>query len=110
MSVALGISIAHNGSVALICDGKVKIAIQAERIARKKKKHLFLDREENLMKKCVEYCLNSTGYNYKDIKIYDKVKDDTSSFLVTVIIFLDQSLTNGLWLIINMFGNISEHF
>lgn len=68
MSVALGISIAHNGSVALICDGKVKIAIQAERIARKKKKHLFLDREENLMKKCVEYCLNSTGYNYKDIK------------------------------------------
>ena len=26
MSVILGISIAHNGGVALICDGKVKIA------------------------------------------------------------------------------------
>ena len=53
MNVALGISIAHNGSVALICDGEVKIAIQAERISRRKRKHLFLDREKELMKKCV---------------------------------------------------------
>ena len=40
MNVALGISIAHNGSVALICDGEVKIAIQAERISRRKREIL----------------------------------------------------------------------
>ncbi len=68
MNVALGISIAHNGSVALICDGEVKIAIQAERISRRKRKHLFLDREKELMKKCVQYCLKSSGFDYKDIK------------------------------------------
>ena len=36
MSIILGINTHHNGSVALICDGKVKSAIQAERISRER--------------------------------------------------------------------------
>jgi len=68
MSVILGISIAHNGGVALICDGKVKIAIQAERISRRKRQHLYLDREIELIKNCVQYCLSATGFEYSDIE------------------------------------------
>ena len=50
MGVILGISNSHNGSVALIVDGQVKVAIQAERISVAKDKvfplamrHLFYD-------------------------------------------------------------------
>ena len=40
MGVILGISNSHNGSVALIVDGQVKVAIQAERISRRKRQSL----------------------------------------------------------------------
>ena len=42
MSVVLGISNSHNGSVALICGGEVRVAIQAERISRIKRDGLPL--------------------------------------------------------------------
>ena len=68
MSVVLGISNAHNGSVALISDGKVKVAIQAERISRHKRQFLSLDQEKNFMQNCVDYCLNATGFKHSDIE------------------------------------------
>ena len=68
MSVVLGISNAHNGSVALISNGVVKCAIQAERISRKKTQALYLDRERSLMENCVRYCLNATGFQYSDVE------------------------------------------
>ncbi|MFL2868560.1 MAG: carbamoyltransferase C-terminal domain-containing protein [Prochlorococcus marinus] len=67
MNVILGFSNTHNGSVALICDGKVKVAIQAERISRKKRQSLPLGKEIDLTHKCVEYCLSSSGLTYKDL-------------------------------------------
>ena len=67
MGIILGFSNTHNGSVALICDGEVKVAIQAERISRRKRQSLPLGKEIELTHKCVEYCLNSSGFQYKDI-------------------------------------------
>ena len=67
MHITLGISNSHNGSVALICDGEVRVAIQAERISRCKRKVLPLGEEIQLAQKCVKYCLNSSGFKYKDI-------------------------------------------
>ena len=56
MSVILGFSNTHNGSVALINNGEVKVAIQAERISRRKRKSLPLGKEPELAQKCVQYC------------------------------------------------------
>ena len=68
MSIVLGISNAHNGSVALISEGVIKCAIQAERISRKKTQGLYLDRGSSLMENCVRYCLNATGFQYSDVE------------------------------------------
>lgn len=67
MSVILGFSNTHNGSVALISDGEVKVAIQAERISRRKRKNLPLGQEKELAQKCVQYCLKGSGLQYQDI-------------------------------------------
>ena len=68
MSIILGISNSHNGSVALICDGQVKSAIQAERISRVKRQALYLKNDIKLVEKCVHYCLDATGFEYSDIE------------------------------------------
>ena len=60
MTIVLGISISHNGSVALIRDGKVLSAIQAERISRKKRQPLILGEENEVSTECVNYCLNAS--------------------------------------------------
>ena len=67
MSVVLGFSNTHNGSVALICDGEVQVAIQAERISRRKRQSLPLGKEIKLAQKCVHYCLDYAGLEYEDI-------------------------------------------
>jgi len=67
MSVILGFSNTHNGSVALIRDGEVEIAIQAERISRRKRQILSLGEELELTQKCVRYCLDASGLQYQDI-------------------------------------------
>ena len=67
MSVILGFSNTHNGSVALIRDGEVEIAIQAERISRRKRQSLLLGEELELTQKCVRYCLDASGLQYQDI-------------------------------------------
>jgi len=68
MSVILGINLSHNGSVALISNGEVKSAIQAERISRLKRYPLILGQETEVFKKCINYCLNEAGFNYSDIE------------------------------------------
>ncbi|MDB9699571.1 hypothetical protein OAA33_01450 [Candidatus Pelagibacter sp.] len=68
MSIVLGLSNAHNGSVALIHDGVVKCAIQAERISRKKRQVLYLDQETKFIQDSVRYCLDTTGFQYSDIE------------------------------------------
>lgn len=67
MSVVLGISNSHNGSVALINGGEIKVAIQAERISRQKRQVLPLGKEIELTQECVRYCLDASGFEYGDI-------------------------------------------
>ena len=68
MGIILGISNSHNGSVALIYDGVVKSAIQAERISRQKRQSISLDKDVKLIKSCVDYCLDAAGFKYSDVE------------------------------------------
>lgn len=65
MTIILGISVTHNGSVALIRDGEILTAIQAERISRQKRQSLEFGNE--LIKECVQYCMNSSGIQISEI-------------------------------------------
>jgi carbamoyltransferase len=67
MNIVLGISNTHNGSIALICDGEVKSAIQVERISRCKRQPLLPGEEIELVHESVRYCLNASGFQYQDI-------------------------------------------
>ena len=64
----LGISNTHNGSVALTHNGKVVSAIQAERISRAKRQPIFLQGDQELVSKCVVYCLSQAGITHADIQ------------------------------------------
>ncbi|MEE2745403.1 MAG: carbamoyltransferase C-terminal domain-containing protein [Pseudomonadota bacterium] len=68
MSVTLGISNTHNGSVAIIRDGVVLAAIQAERISRIKRQSLPLEGGSSVARDCVKYCLNEAKISYSSIK------------------------------------------
>ena len=63
----LGISRSHNGSVALIHNGKVIVAVQAERLSRLKRQALEFKNDKVLISKCVKYCLNKANIDYSDI-------------------------------------------
>ena len=63
----LGISRSHNGAVALIHNGKVVSAIQAERISRIKRHAIDLNKDRILVKKCTDYCLEKAGIKYSDL-------------------------------------------
>ena len=67
MTVILGFSNTHNGSVALIRDGEIETAVQAERISRRKRQDLPIGAELELTQKCVRYCLDASGFQYQDI-------------------------------------------
>ncbi len=63
----LGISRGRNGSVALLRDGRVVCAIQAERITRVKGQVLLLDGDAEIVTRCVRYCLDTAGIDYDDL-------------------------------------------
>ena len=64
----LGITKSHNGAVALIHNGKIVSAIQAERISRIKRQSIDLKNDKILLSKCVKYCLNQAGITHADIQ------------------------------------------
>lgn len=63
----LGISRSHNGAVALLRNGVVVRAVQAERLTRVKRQGLYLDGDSDVLSRCVEYCLNDAEIGHKDI-------------------------------------------
>jgi len=63
----LGISLSHNGGVALIKDGKVSCAIQAERLARVKRQAIYLTDDAQLVTRCVQYVMKHAAIGYQDI-------------------------------------------
>jgi carbamoyltransferase len=67
MGVILGINNSHNGSVAIICEGKIIAAIQAERISRRKREPLKIGENNELMQACVNYCLKVAEKKHSDI-------------------------------------------
>ena len=65
----LGISKSHNGAVALINNGKIVSAIQAERISRVKRQPIELENDKTLVSQCVNYCLNQAGIKHSDLQL-----------------------------------------
>ena len=62
----LGTGLSHDGSTCLMKDGKIVVAIEKERIT--KKKHDGFN--DNLT---VQYCLDAAGIGFKDIDLVGKV-------------------------------------
>jgi len=65
--IILGISFSHNGSVCILKDGKVIVAIQAERLTRIKRQILDIKKNEEILDKCFEYCLSYSNLSVEDI-------------------------------------------
>jgi carbamoyltransferase len=57
----IGIAGSHNGGVALIRDGKVVVAVQAERVVRFKRHSIRVDRMGTDVRELVSYCLKQAG-------------------------------------------------
>jgi carbamoyltransferase len=65
----VGISGSHNGAVALIRDGKVVAAVQAERVVRIKRHTIRLDRIGTEVRQLVRYCLDQAGIGPEAIEV-----------------------------------------
>jgi carbamoyltransferase len=65
----VGISGSHNGAVALVCDGKVMAAVQAERILRIKRQMIRLDRVGSDVRHLIRYCLDEAGIGPEAIDV-----------------------------------------
>ena len=65
--IIMGIAFSHNGAVTIINEGKVVIAIQAERITRKKRQALDLEDNLKALEDTIDYCLNNSLIDFKDI-------------------------------------------
>ena len=73
MSVVLGISNSHNGSVALIKDGIIRSAIQAERLSRVKRQWLFQSNQKELHRECI-ILPNELGVSYADVNAVNNTR------------------------------------
>ena len=65
--IIIGISFSHNGSVCLLRDGKVIVAIQAERLTRLKRQALDIDKNQDALNLCLNYCLSFSKVKIDDI-------------------------------------------
>ena len=65
----LGIAGSHNGAVALIRDGKVMAAIQAERMVRIKRHLVRLDRMGTDVRQLMRYCVDQVGIKPEEIDV-----------------------------------------
>jgi carbamoyltransferase len=63
----LGVTSSHNGAAALIHDGRVEVAIQAERLSRRKREDTRFDRPNAPLRDCVAYCLDHAGIGHGDL-------------------------------------------
>jgi carbamoyltransferase len=64
----LGLAGSHNGAACLVRDGRVVVAIQAERIFRKKRKSVDLDFIGRDNYRLIRYCLDDAGIDYPDLQ------------------------------------------
>lgn len=63
----LGLAASHNGGAALIRDGRVAVAIQAERLTRQKRQGVVFDRRNTGLELAVRYCLDAAGIGWGDL-------------------------------------------
>lgn len=63
----LGICSSHNGAVALLRDGRVQVAIQAERLSRRKREMTPVLKPNAVVQDCIRYCLDYCGIGIRDL-------------------------------------------
>jgi len=63
----LGIAGSHNSAVALTRDGEVVVAIQTERLVRRKRQAIRLDRLDRDAAQAIGYCLHHAGIDLPDL-------------------------------------------
>src|SRR5262245_37047402 len=63
----LGLSGSHNSGAALIRDGRVVVAIQTERLVRRKRQAIALDRMGSHAGEIIAYCLRYAGIDLRDL-------------------------------------------
>lgn len=63
----LGICSSHNGAVALLRDGRVQVAIQAERLSRRKREMTPVLKPNAVVQDCIRYCLDYCGIGIGDL-------------------------------------------
>ncbi len=63
----LGIAGSHNGAVSLVHDGKVAVAVQAERVTRAKRQPIDLTRLSGGAAPVIRYCLDAAGIDWQDL-------------------------------------------
>lgn len=64
----LGISGSHNSGAALVKDGKVVVAVQTERLVRRKRQAIQLDRMSVDAAEVIRYCLQYAGIDLPDLE------------------------------------------
>lgn len=64
----LGLAGSHNGAAALIHDGKVVVAVQAERLTRIKRDGFSLDAMSAEAGQVIQYCLDVAGISFQEIE------------------------------------------
>lgn len=65
----LGISGSHNSGAALIKDGKVVVAIQTERLVRRKRQSIRLDQMTSYAGEIIRYCLEYAHIDLPDLEV-----------------------------------------
>lgn len=63
----LGVCSSHNGGVALLRDGRVQVAIQAERLSRRKRDMTPVLKPNAVVQDCIRYCLDYCGIGIGDL-------------------------------------------
>lgn len=63
----LGIASSHNGAAALLRDGRVIVAVQAERLTRRKRQPIRMDEPTAAESILVRYCLEAAGIEFADL-------------------------------------------
>lgn len=64
----LGITGSHNAAAALVRDGRVVVAVQAERLTRQKRQQMRLDQLGSISVELIRYCLDYAGIELGDVE------------------------------------------
>lgn len=91
MTLVLGIAASHNGAACLMRNGEIVVAVQEERLSRRKRDAISLDRRSE----AVEYCLATAGISPADLAMVVVCSQDRVERLDGLYLLEEQLATSG---------------